>query len=567
MALSIKSKLSIGIGILFALLLTVSIVAFAFINVLSGQTENILKDNNISIRYCNDMLRSLDDLKNDHAAVVNFEHALDGQEDNVTEKGENVVTQKVRYYFEKIKSNNYAQADIDSINKQLYQLSDINQDAIERKNTSAIKATKEARLWISILTAVFVLVGFTLTINIPGSIAAPIKLLTDGIREISNKNYTKRIYLDNKDELGEMAIAFNKMAEKLYEYEHSNLSQLMFEKKRVETIINQMEDAVIGLGSDNKILFINNTAEQLFNLKSQDIVGEYAPDVALYNDLLRTTLQKDKSIQPLKIVVYGKENYFSTDARTVFNEDRQIGEVFTLKNITSYKELDISKTNLLATISHELKTPISSIKMSTKLINDDRVGSLNTEQKELIGNISDDAERLLKLTGELLNMTQIETGKIQLKLQIVQASKIVDMSLAAVQLQAQQKHITIETNYAGAVPEIIGDTEKTSWVLINLLSNAIKFSTENKKVIISIAAENNKVRFSVKDFGPGINAEHAAHIFDRYYKVPGANEQAGTGLGLSICKEFIEAQGGTMHLETAPGEGSIFSFELPEGRV
>lgn len=565
MNLSIKSKLSIGISVLFVLLLTVSVVAFAFINILSGQTENILKDNNLSIRYCNEMLRAADDFKTHPQSLARFEHALKQQDDNVTERGESEATAEVHTYFDRIKNGQYTDADIDSLNRRIYRLSDINQTAIERKNNAAIKATHQARLWISVLAAVFVLVGFTLTINIPGSIAGPIRLLTEGIREISAKNYNKRIYLDNKDELGEMASAFNKMAEQLYGYEHSNLSQLMFEKKRVETIINQMEDAVIGMDAENKVLFINNTAEHLFNLKSAEILGKYAPDVALYNDLLRTILQKDKSKQPLKIVVDSKENYFSADSRTVFNDEKQIGEVFTLKNITSFKELDISKTNLLATISHELKTPISSIKMSTRLLADERIGDLNTEQKELIGNVSDDAERLLKLTGELLNMTQLETGQIQLKLQIIQASKIIDMALPAVQVQASQKNIRLENVYDENVPDIIADAEKTSWVLINLLNNAIKFSPQGTKIIIHVSQDHNKVLFSVKDFGPGIDEMHAAHIFDRYYKIPG--EQAGTGLGLSIGKEFIEAQGGKLMVESKLGEGSTFTFQLPAGRI
>jgi PAS domain S-box-containing protein len=562
MRLSIQSKLSLGIGVLFALLLTVSIVAFAFIHSMTGQTEDILKDNSISIRYCNQMLSALDALGHDSTAVSRFEQSLQKQEDNVTEKGESEATQKTRFFFERIKSGNYTTAEIDSVNTQLYKLSEINQQAIERKNDVAVHSARNAALWISVLTAVFVLIGFTLAVNIPGAIASPIKLLTAGIRAIANKDYKKRIYLDNKDELGEMAGAFNSMAEKLYEYEHSNLSQLMFEKKRVETIINQMEDAVIGLDAHGHILFINSAAAALFHLKADDIVGKYAPDVALYNDLLRTVLQKEHQ-QPLRIVVNGKENYFSLDTRVVFNEDQRIGDVFTLRNITSFKELDISKTNLLATISHELKTPISSIRLSTQLITDARVGELNEEQQELIGNIKDDTERLLKLTGELLNMTQLESGKIQLKLAPVPVLQVIDKSLQAVLVQAQQKEIVITTALEQNLPDIYADADKTSWVLVNLLSNAIKYAPEKSTVTIGAVREKNAVRVSVKDMGPGIEPVHAAQIFDRYYKVPGSEAQDGTGLGLSISKEFIEAQGGRLYLESTPGEGSTFFFELP----
>ena len=215
-----------------------------------------------------------------------------------------------------------------------------------------------------------------------------------------------------------MVDAFNAMAKQLDQYEISNLAKILFEKKRIETIVNQMDDAVFGLDANGKILFINGAAEMLFHLRADEIVGKYAPDIALYNDLLRTILQKNNTA-PLKIIADNKEHFFSADTRLVEKEGEPLSEVFTLRDITSFKELDISNTNLLATISHELKTPISSIKMSAKLLNDERVGSLNGEQQELMQSINSDTERLLRLTGELLNVTQLETGNIQIRLALI----------------------------------------------------------------------------------------------------------------------------------------------------
>ncbi len=442
--LSIKTKTALGIGGLFSLLLAISIVAFVFINSLSDKTENLLTANYKTIQYCNEMMHAMDEMHLNGHAVDSFEKNLQLQENNITELGERDATRRLRMYFDKLKQGSSDTAVADSINKQIYDISLLNQHALERKNTNALDTAQTAKLWISVFGAIIILIGFTFAVNFPSYIAGPIKLLTEGIKEIALKNYTKRIYIENNDEFGALAQAFNSMAEKLYAYEHSSLSQLMFEKKRVDTIINQMEDAVFGLDANNKILFINHKAEGIFDLKANNIIGSYAPDVALYNDLLRIILQKNTKLFPLKIIVEGKENYFSIDFRTVYSEERTIGEVFTLKNITSFKELDISKTNLLATISHELKTPISSIKMSTKLITDSRVGQLNIEQKELVGNIEEDAERLLRITGELLNMTQIESGNIQLKLQKVAPGEIIDNSIQAVQLQAGQKNIQLQ---------------------------------------------------------------------------------------------------------------------------
>jgi PAS domain S-box-containing protein len=564
--LTIKSKIALGISMLFVLLLAVSTVAIIFINLLSSKTENLLTANYNTIRYCSEMSEAIDDVNTDSAALNKFEANLSAQEHNITEPGEYEATQRLRGYYESIKINKNDTALFHNINSQIYAIYRINQKALGRKNIEALETAKSARLWLTLLSTLLIIISFSLVLNFPGYIANPIRLLTEGIKEIAKKNYDKRIYLDSKDEFGEMADAFNIMAKRLYDYEHSNLSQIIFEKKRVETIINQMEDAVIGLDADNRVLFINHKAEELFNLKETEITGKYAPDVALHNDLLRTILQKNATTTPLKIITKGKESYFSTDYRTVFNEGKNIGEVLTLRDITSFKERDISKTNLLATISHELKTPISSIKMSAQLIDDDRIGKLNTEQTELIKNIEDDAERLLRITGELLNMTQIETGNIQLKIQKVLPRQIVNTAVSAVQVQLDQKNIRLEIDCPDDMLPVNADADKTSWVLVNFLTNAIKYTAERGTIRVAVSKQKDDIRFSVQDSGPGIEEKYLSRIFDRYFKVPGGAEKSGTGLGLAISEEFIVAQNGKIWVESEPGKGSAFSFSLPQIR-
>jgi len=214
-------------------------------------------------------------------------------------------------------------------------------------------------------------------------------------------------------------------------------------------------------------------------------------------------------------------------------------------------------------VTHELKTPISAIKMSARLLTDSRVGNLNTEQLELIKSISDDAERLLKITGELLNMSQVETGNIQLKLQATLPSVIIEQSMQAVASQAQQKNIQVQVAVQEKLPLIHADAEKTSWVLINFLTNAIKYSPEGTIIEVKAFTKNNSVMFTVLDHGKGIDEKYLPKIFDRYFKVPGTHERSGTGLGLAISKEFIEAQGGHIAVSSVPGEGSLFGFDFP----
>ena len=277
---------------------------------------------------------------------------------------------------------------------------------------------------------------------------------------------------------------------------------------------------------------------------------------------MRTLLREDPEKKDLKIYADNKESYFSKDVLVVTNNTETIGQVIVLRNITPFHELNEAKTNFIATVSHELKTPISSIKMSAQLLTDLRVGQLNGEQQELIRSITDDADRLLKITGELLNMSQVETGNIQLKLQPASPVTIVDQAVQAVLSQAQQKGIRINAVVADDLPLIQADVEKTSWVLINFLTNAIKYSPDQSGVEVTANRNKDKVEFLVTDHGRGIDEKYLPRIFERYFKVPGTHDRNGTGLGLSISKEFIGAQGRKIWVSCWLGEGSRFGFTL-----
>lgn len=563
MALTIKTKIATGIGVLFFLLALISAVTLIAINLLSNRTENLLTANYRTIRYCNQMLHAMDNLRYDRSAYADFEQALKGQEANITERGEREATARVRRAFEVLKGDPANQAVEARINNQLFAISQLNQRALERKNSLALQTAGKAKLWLSLLTTLVLVAGLSLAFNLPGVVAAPVKRLTDGIREIAAGKYGTRIDLDNQeDEFGQMAQAFNRMAGRLYEWENSSMARLLFEKGRVESIINQMEDAVLGTDAEGRVLFINGVASGLYNLHTDAIVGQPVAEVASRNDLLQAVLD-GQARGPLKIIVEGKEQFFTRAHKAVQVAGKSLGDVYTLKNVTHFKELDLSKTNLLATISHELKTPISSVKLSAQLLQDQRVGTLSDEQRELVTSITDDAERLLRLTAELLNLTQIETGNIQLKFVPIAPKEIVDEAVAAVAMQAQAKNTVIHQVLPEGLPLLQADADKTALVLVNLLSNAIKYAAEGTAVTLAVEQQGSRVAFFVKDDGAGIDPRYQTRIFDRYFKVPGSINKTGTGLGLAISKEFIEAQGGSIGVQSAPEQGSTFWFELP----
>ncbi|HMH32312.1 MAG TPA: ATP-binding protein [Puia sp.] len=558
----LKTKLSIGLIFLFSVILAFGILGIVNINNLSRDADLVLKNNHESLVYCNSMLKALENIRTQKDAIQVFEDNLSKQEGNITEIGEKEATTELRRNFSELKADPNDPSNYPEIRQSIIQIQELNEMAILRKSAAVQKTAENAKLWLTIIFTILTLASFTFIFNLPGVISKPISSLSEGITEISLRNYKKRIYLKQEDEFGELADAFNRMAGKLDEYESSNLAKVKFEKSRIETIINQMHDGILGLDDKNNILFLNAVAENLLGLKEKEINGKYAPDIALKNDLMRTLLTDAPDKKELKIYADQKESYFTKDILEVTNEKQVIGKVIVLKNITPFHELNEAKTNFIATVSHELKTPISSIKMSARLLDDERVGALSKEQKELLDSILDDADRLLKITGELLNLAQVETGNIQLKLQSTLPNEIIDQAVQAVQFQAQQKNISLVINVDKSIPMIYADAEKSAWVLINFLTNAIKFTAQGDKISVSVTTNDEDVEFTVTDHGKGIEEKYLMKIFDRYYKVPGSMEQSGTGLGLAISREFIEAQGGRIWVKSKMGEGSEFGFSL-----
>ncbi|HMM17882.1 MAG TPA: ATP-binding protein [Petrimonas sp.] len=570
----IKTKLILSFGLLLVLVIGLGIVGGKYIYILKADTENILTDNYMSLEYAKDMLSALEQPDSNKALKL-FENNLKKQEKNITEIGEADLTKNLRTEFEQYTNTHFDNKLKTSLRNNLLGIIELNMNAIKQKSEIAKTTANNAFVWISITGTLCFLIAFTLFFNLPSDIANPIKELTASIKQIAEKNYSKRIIVDEKNEFGELAHSFNVMAEKLEEYNNSNVSQLLFEKKRIETLINNMSDPVLGLDEDKKVIFINQEALKILNMNEGECINNFISNLSLKNDLFKlladsidieeTTIEPKK--QPIKIFANNKESYFEKEVLHISilptgeEETRIVGHVIILRNVTEYKEVDFAKTNFIATISHELKTPIASIKMSLQLLDNNRIGNLNEDQAQLLASIKDDANRLLKITGELLNITQIESGNIQLSIMPVDPDELINYAINAIKTQADNKKIRFEINRPEVISMIHADNEKTAWVITNLLSNAVRYSHENSVVYITLKEENEQVLISVRDSGMGIAHEYKDKIFNRYFRVPGTRKE-GSGLGLSISKEFIEAQGGEISIESEIGNGSIFTVKL-----
>jgi two-component system, NtrC family, sensor histidine kinase KinB len=572
--MKIKGKLFLGLGALFVFIVLIVILSSFYLNKLSSDTKNILVANYNSLSYSREMMLALDDDITNLKSAKRFSDHLEHQQKNVTEIGEQQATEKLNNDYTLLKANPNDAQQYKLIRKDIADIMQLNMEAIQRKSIIAAKTADNAITWITLVGTLCFIIAFTLLVNFPGNIANPIKELTLSIQHIASENYSERVHFRRFDEFGEMASAFNTMAEKLEEYNNSNMAKLMTEKKRIETLINNIHEPVIGLDENKHIIFINNEALQITNLKAGNILGKPIQDIAVSNDLVRILIkdffEKQGKNEPLKIYADNKESYFQKEiipidiTPTGEKEMQHIGDVIFLKNITPFKELDFAKTNFIATVSHELKTPISSIIMSTQLLANVQVGDLNSEQQNLLESIKDDAARLLKITGELLNMTQLESGKIQLQIAPSNPVEILEKAIQNNRTIAESKNIKLDISVPENLPLIKVDADKISWVVSNLISNAIRYSYEYSIVYatISLNEQLSTLNIIVRDTGQGIAPQHINRIFDRYYRIPGSKKE-GTGLGLAISKELLEAQEGTISVQSELGVGSTFNVAIP----
>ena len=577
--MKIKTKLTFGVGLLFLMIIALATISGWYVNELKKDTNNILVANYNTIQYSRSMLLALEDIELDNEALDIFQKYLDKQQLNMTEIGEVEATNLILKHFERLKTAGLKDAKlVSSIRKDITELMRLNMEAIERKSHIADDTAQHAIVIISFAGTLCFLVAFVLLINLPSNIANPIEELTTSIREIAGQNYKKRVHFESHNEFGGLAKSFNTMAEKLEEYSESKLDKILKGKKRIETLIDSMHDAVIGIDETNKILFINDEALKITGLDRQQILGRQIQDIAVTNDLIRDIVRKtielnsDKELEePMKIYANGKESYFERESidinivPTGEESSQFIGQVIMLRNITPFKELDMAKTNFIGTVSHEFKTPIASIKMGVQLLENKQVGILNEEQEELINGIKDDVDRLLRITGELISITQLESGTVKVVKTKVPILSIVDYAINANKVLAEQKKIRLKVSVQEGLGTVLADSEKTAWVLTNLVSNAVRYSYENSSVNIEVSLKDSQVKFSVKDVGEGIQDEYLEKIFERYFRIPGTKKE-GTGLGLSISKDYIEAQGGSIWVESDYGAGSTFCFTLDLGR-
>lgn len=386
MLLRLKTKLTLGLAFLFAVTLLISMQGVYQIYQLNDSARLILRQNLHSIVFSNNMLQALE-AQPVNLAMLNENIRL--QQQNITEPGEGGATAKAVHLVGRLQKDTSNQRLENELKQTVLQIAAINQQAIIRKNDMASAAASRAILTLSITTLILLSISIIFVMSYPVLVTRPINMLATGIKEIAARKYHTRVHLPAGDEFGELSAIFNDMAERLHEYETTNLEQIRIEKRRLEAIINQMNDAIIGFDEKKHLLFMNAVAKS------------WCRDPKSLASIFKHPLhQQLKLHNGQKTVIYIKE------VAKLSNKEDSIGEVIVLRDISAFYELENAKTKFIATASHELKTPISSMQMSLRLLTDTRTGPLAASQQELLASMEEDVERILAISTQLLDATQ-----------------------------------------------------------------------------------------------------------------------------------------------------------------
>ena len=408
-------------------------------------------------------------------------------------------------------------------------------------------------------------------IGLNRGLLAPLRSLTSSIREVGEGNLDQQVPVLDEDELGTLARSFNRMAEQLKVYRANTSEELLRLNLTIRATLASFPDPIFVLNSQGAVEFRNPEADQLaLKLLFSGVTRLPAKVDARVEQVLASgvdylpTLFKDA----IKFHIDGQDRYYLPRIVLLRDENKEtFGVAVILEDVTRMLLLDDVKSNLISTVSHELKTPLTSVRMALYLLFEKTVGVLNEKQMDLVTTAREDADRLLRTLNDLLDLAKLEQGTPQFHLVHVSPREVVESARHDTREVAHAAGVTVETEIAPDLPEVEIDRQRVAYIFTNLITNAIKYGPPGQTVQVKAEmgrdrANNSRIRFSVRDQGPGIAPEYQEHIFERFYRVPGSS-QSGAGLGLSIAREVVVAHQGEIGVITPAGGGSEFFFVLP----
>jgi len=451
-----------------------------------------------------------------------------------------------------------------TMNALLEKIRDLNHEAVLATSQSIQRITRDVTRLMLIGMVIALVISAYACLQLSRSILRPIQSLTQASRELGEGNLGQLVPVLSRDELGDLAVAFNKMAAQLQEYRQSTTDEIVRLHRTMETTLASFPDPIFVLNKDGRIDLKNPAAADLAtNLHLNDHLPERLAAIA------EKALQTGENFLPHsfdEVVSFrfnGVEKFLLPRVLVMRTKDDALfGVAVVLYDVTRFRLLDAVKTNLVATVSHELKSPLTSVRMVLYILLEEAVGGLTPKQRELLLTARSDADRLLRILNDLLDLTRLEEGNAGLHKEPIATADLVQSVIKEMKEQATAKRLKLNCVVESQLPPVSVDRQRINHVFTNLITNAIKHSPAGGEIVLRAApAEDHHVQFSITDQGAGIPEEYHTRIFERFFRVPGQSK-SGAGLGLSIAREITLAHGGRIGVKSAVGHGSTFYVVL-----
>ncbi len=452
-------------------------------------------------------------------------------------------------------------------------LREINQSAMIEASDRAADTSQQAIISVALAGLSAAAIGFVISWILSRQLVRPIQAIRTATEQIADGDYDVQLAIASQDELGQLADEINIMSSRLKTFKALNLDKLVAEKQRSEAIINSLSDGIMVVDDQLHIVAINPVAAMLFGTKPNLAQGRHCLEIidnrSLYAQI-QGVVDSQTPASPLEastecaelIIERGSVEHYQYLATPVTTEDnRRLGVVLLLQNVTNLKQLDQLKSEFVMTASHELRTPLTGMAMSIELLTETAQAKLSEGEQELLKTAQEDVQRLRDLVNDLLDLSKIESGKLEMEKTTVDPKGLIDKAAHLLRIQIEDKNIQIAKQLSQNLPAVQADVNKVTWVLTNLIANALRYAKET--IEITAKSHGTWISIAVIDDGPGIDPAYQHKIFDKFVQVNTEQDVGGTGLGLAICKEIIKAHGGTIWVDSTPGKGSTFTFTLP----
>jgi signal transduction histidine kinase len=603
---TLRAKLLIGLSPLLVALGVTVIVGSKTTTELAHSSRRIINENYLSVVAAERMKVAIERL--DRAAILHisgdqdapsddsqsahalFEEELGVEEHNITEPGEAEAAAQLHLAWDGCKrelqtfsalegarrSDFYFRAlspKFAEVDRAADVILDMNQGAMLAKSADA---EREARRWnriVLVVGSLGSLLALVASTAWTSRLLRPLRVLGGVARRIGQGDLAVRTVVRGTDEVALLARDIDEMADKLERYRKSSLGELLQAQQNLQTAIDSMPDPILVVGIDGTLINVNGAGETLLGVRPGGPakawlaalpakLGEAVEKVRAHvltgkGPLLPTTWEDAVIVETAE----GPRQFLARGGPTYDEDGAVTGTTILLQDVTRVVRLDELRSNLVATVAHEFRTPLTSIRMAIHLCAEGLVGPLTEKQADLLFTARDECERLQTIVDELLDASRRSTGKLVLHRTAVPVKTLLDGAVAFVRATAEARQVKLRTEAMPGVGEVSVDADQLGIVLSNLVTNAINHSPTGATVTLGARRLDGVVEVDVRDEGPGLAKEYQSAVFEPHFQAPGGHP-GGAGLGLAIAKRVMEEHGGEIGVESEPGRGARFWFRL-----